>query len=199
MPAFLSSSKNYEHRSIPIPDLLRSHLAAQIAGRPPDQPVIYGAPTKTRLRNHTFRNGWFDPAAVEVGLPGLTPHELRHTGASLAVSAGANVKAVPRMLGHASAAVTLDVYSDLFDDDLGAVATALNKAALRSSVGKMWAAPGSVAGYTARRGEKSLDDRGFLSVTPAGFEPALPPWGARPVRQRHPHPSAREGLTHGHE
>jgi len=53
---------------------------------------------------------------------------LRHTAASLAVSAGANVKAVQRMLGHASAAMTLDLYADLFDDDLEAVATALDNA-----------------------------------------------------------------------
>jgi hypothetical protein len=32
------------------------------------------------------------------------------------------------MLGHASAAMTLDVYADLFDDDLEAVSTALNTA-----------------------------------------------------------------------
>jgi integrase len=58
----------------------------------------------------------------------MTPHDLRHTAASLAVSAGANVKAVQRMLGHASAAMTLDVYADLFDDDLDAVALALDAA-----------------------------------------------------------------------
>ncbi len=55
-------------------------------------------------------------------------HDLRHTAASLAVSAGANVKAVQRMLGHASAATTLDVYADLFDDDLEAVSTSLDRA-----------------------------------------------------------------------
>ncbi|MGO9155927.1 hypothetical protein [Mycobacterium sp.] len=37
------------------------------------------------------------------------------------MSAGANVKAVQKMLGHASAAMTLDIYADLFDDDLEAV------------------------------------------------------------------------------
>ena len=47
----------------------------------------------------------------------LTRHDPRNTAASLAVSAGANVKAVQRMPGHASAAMTLDVYADLFDDD----------------------------------------------------------------------------------
>jgi hypothetical protein len=48
------------------------------------------------------------------------------------------VKAVQKMLGHASAAMTLDVYADLFDDDLDAVATRLDQALRFSSVAKMW-------------------------------------------------------------
>jgi shikimate kinase len=55
----------------------------------------------------------------------------------LAISAGANVKAVQRMLGHASAAMTLDVYADLFDDDLESVATALDAGAAAADVGKV--------------------------------------------------------------
>jgi Phage integrase family len=62
--------------------------------------------------------------------PKITAHGLRHIAASLAISAGANPKVVQRMLGHASAAMTLDVYADLFDSDLTSVA---------ESVGKMWA------------------------------------------------------------
>lgn len=65
--------------------------------------------------------------------PKITAHALRHTAASLAISAGANLKVVQRMLGHASAAMTLDIYADLFDDDLTAVADRLDE-----SVGKMW-------------------------------------------------------------
>jgi len=38
--------------------------------------------------------------------PAITPHDLRHTAASVAVNAGANVKAVQRMLGHAKASMT---------------------------------------------------------------------------------------------
>lgn len=60
----------------------------------------------------------------------MTAHALRHTAASLAISAGANPKVVQRMLGHSSAAMTLDVYADLFDSDLTSAA---------ESVGKMWA------------------------------------------------------------
>jgi hypothetical protein len=52
---------------------------------------------------------------------------LRHTCASLSVSTGVNVLALQRMLGHQSAKVTLDTYSDLFHDDLDAVATTLDK------------------------------------------------------------------------
>ena len=71
-------------------------------------------------------------AFADKTFPTITPHDLRHTAASLAVSAGANVKAVQRMLGHAKASMTLDVYADLFDDDLDSVAVRLD-AAIKSA------------------------------------------------------------------
>ena len=58
----------------------------------------------------------------------MSVHDLRHSAASLAISAGANVKAVQTMMGHASAAMTLDTYADLFPDDLERVAAALDEA-----------------------------------------------------------------------
>lgn len=87
-------------------------------------------------RPNTSQNqtSWFIRALAEVGLEPMTIHDLRHTAASLAVSAGANVKAVQRMLGHASAAMTLDTCADLFDDDLDAVSDALDAAAERRHV-----------------------------------------------------------------
>jgi integrase len=62
---------------------------------------------------------------VRIGVPGLRPHELRYKCASLVVSAGANVKALRRMLGHSSAKETLGTYGDLFDDDLDEVAISM--------------------------------------------------------------------------
>lgn len=82
---------------------------------------------------------WFASAVKCSGIPRITPHDLRHSAASFAVSAGANVKAVQKMLGHSSAAMTLDVYADLFDGDLDSVSDALDHAVSQSSVGKMWA------------------------------------------------------------
>ena len=61
-----------------------------------------------------LRRRVFDSAAVSIGLAGLTPHELRQPASP---RRGANVKAVQRMLGHESAAMTLDVYADLFETE----------------------------------------------------------------------------------
>jgi integrase len=69
-------------------------------------------------------------AAVEaIGVAGMHPHELRHTAASLAIAARADVKVVQQMLGHKSATMTLDLYGHLFPDRLDEVADALDVAA----------------------------------------------------------------------
>jgi integrase len=46
--------------------------------------------------------------------------------AGLLIQAGANVKVVQRQLGHASAAMTLDQYADLFDDGLDEIVAVLS-------------------------------------------------------------------------
>jgi integrase len=47
----------------------------------------------------------------------------------LAISSGANVKVVQKLLGHKTAVLTLDRYGHLFPDDLDAVAAAFDSAA----------------------------------------------------------------------
>ncbi len=120
--------KSHESRSVPIPRLLVEELAVQVSGKARED-LVFTTATGSPLRNRNARRAWFNRAAAAIGEPGLTPHELRHTAASLAVSSGANVKAVQAMLGHASAAMTLDTYADLFDDDLDAVADRLDELA----------------------------------------------------------------------
>jgi integrase len=121
------SPKTYRRRSVPIPAFLRDRLAAHISGRNPEE--LFTSPKGGLLRNSNFRHTIFDPAVRRAGLASLTPHNLRDTAASLAVASGANVKSVQRMLGHASAAMTLDVYSGLFDAELDDVADRMNDAA----------------------------------------------------------------------
>lgn len=116
--------KSHKVRSVPIIASLVPLLAKECEGKGPDDLVFSGRFGSFVRRSHNER-GWFARAIRDAGVPRLTPHDLRHTTASLAVQAGANVKAVQRMLGHKSAAMTLDVYTDLFDDDLDALATRL--------------------------------------------------------------------------
>lgn len=124
-------TKSNERRSVPFPAMLRGDLEELTEGRPA-QDRLFTTPGGAPLNASNFRQREYSPALVRAGelagapLPPVTVHQLRHTAASLAVSAGANVKAIQRMLGHKSAAVTLNIYADLFDDDLDDVAAKMS-------------------------------------------------------------------------
>ena len=53
----------------------------------------------------------FKAIVERAGIPPIAPYVLRHTCATLLLAEGENVKVVSERLGHASAALTLDVYS----------------------------------------------------------------------------------------
>ncbi|MEX5721625.1 tyrosine-type recombinase/integrase [Geodermatophilus maliterrae] len=122
-----STPPDHQHRSVVVPRFIREDLGRQLAGKAPSD-LVFGSRASTPLRVQNFRRDWFDRAADAVGLSGLTPHELRHTAASLAIASGASVKGVQSMLGHASAQMTLDRYGHLFPDELDAVADRLDAA-----------------------------------------------------------------------
>lgn len=136
----VGTPKSHTARSVPYPAFLSIPLAKLCEGKSRDD-LLFGDGLEF-VRPPDNRHGWWIRALekarlVDPDFPTLTRHDLRHTAASLAISAGANVKAVQRMLGHASAAMTLDTYADLFDDDLDAVATALDQAKNSSDVAKL--------------------------------------------------------------
>lgn len=124
-------TKGKRRRSVPFPKFLGEALAKQCEGKARDDQV-FTAPRGGTLRLNSWRKRTWNPAieaarAVDAGFLDATPHDLRHTAASLAISARANVKAVQTMLGHKSAALTLDTYSDLFPADLDGVAAAFDR------------------------------------------------------------------------
>lgn len=112
-------SKTGRAREVPI---AASVLALLDLDRPRDAPLLTAKRGGGRLNIRSFRRWVLDPATERIGRPDITPHVLRHTAASLAIAAGADVKAVQRMLGHTSAKMTLDVYGHLFDARLDDVA-----------------------------------------------------------------------------
>jgi integrase len=57
-------------------------------------------------------------ATAAIGVPSWRVHDLRHTAASLWLGAGADPKVVQPVLGHAAAAMTMDLYGHMIDANL---------------------------------------------------------------------------------
>jgi integrase len=54
---------------------------------------------------------WFRRLARRAGLPAIRLHDVRHSYATAALAAGIPAKVISERLGHATTAITLDVYS----------------------------------------------------------------------------------------
>jgi integrase len=130
----VGSLKSHKNRSVALPAFVVDELARACEGKGRDE-LIWPSPRGGYISGPSlWKTSWLAMAVArcqtaDPTFPRVTPHDLRHTAASLAISAGANPKVVQRMLGHASAAMTLDVYADLFESDLESVA---------ENVAKMW-------------------------------------------------------------
>jgi integrase len=131
-------TKGRKARSVPVPEFVLNELSVQCAGKAATDLVFPGSDGRYLPRPKSS-GGWFTAAIKRAKVQSITPHDLRHTCASLSVSAGVNVLALQRMLGHTSAKVTLDTYADLFDDDLDTVAVTLHAQYSPQIVGKVWA------------------------------------------------------------
>ncbi|GAB48713.1 tyrosine-type recombinase/integrase [Mobilicoccus pelagius] len=120
-----STPKTHQTRSVPVPPVLMGYLVEACRGRGGED-LVFPSTKGGPLRLNNWRRRVFEPACAAARIQDFRVHDLRHTAASLAIAAGANVKAVQQMLGHASAAMTLDVYAGLFPDDLDAVGRSLD-------------------------------------------------------------------------
>lgn len=123
-----SDTKTHAARDVPIPACVEKVLWPLCDGRAGDCLVFTRSDGKPfdeqSVGRHVKNVGgkyWLWAALQGAGLPDMTMHDLRHTAASIAVSAGANVLLVQRMLGHEDASVTLKTYADLFDSDMDIV------------------------------------------------------------------------------
>jgi integrase len=124
----LGMPKTHERRKVPILRSLAHELETVVKDRAPHE-LLFTAPGDGPLYGDNFRSRVFNRAVKGAGLDGLgvTPHKLRHTAASLSIASGADVKVVQTMLGHKSAAMTLDTYGHLFPDRLDEVADRLDR------------------------------------------------------------------------
>ena len=114
---------------VPLPQVVVQVFARRLAGREsdPEAPAVL-SPRGGMLRaNNWRRHTKWNTAIKQAGVAPLTIHDLRHTYASLARAAGADLRFVQRTLGHSSPVVTANIYSDLYDSELDTVATNLDR------------------------------------------------------------------------
>lgn len=115
----MGPTKNKQNRTVTLPRFLVDELVRHTAGytdvADPDA-FVFTSETGARVRQTTFRNRVFKPAAARAGLPtGVRPHDLRHTAVAIAIQAGWHPRKIQEMLGHSSIEVTLGTYGHLFD------------------------------------------------------------------------------------
>jgi integrase len=113
-------------RKVPIAAILRDYLAEHLArsGRSGSQ-LIFGRQPESPFTSNRVQ-GRADDAWAEAGFERLTPHEGRHTFASLMIAAGVNAKALSTFMGHANISITLDRYGHLMPGSEGEAASLLD-------------------------------------------------------------------------
>ena len=77
--------------------------------------VVFATPTR-KYQNTAIRQESLDRRLKEIDCPRFTFHAFRHTHASLLLNAGISYKELQYRLGHATLAMTMDIYSHLSKD-----------------------------------------------------------------------------------
>ena len=75
-----------------------------------DMFLFHSADSRYQAHDPTYITKHMKRFMKRIGLPDMSPHDLRHTCASLLLQSGADVKSVQDILGHADASTTLNFY-----------------------------------------------------------------------------------------
>lgn len=118
--AFEDPKTDRSFRSVPVADLplhkLREHIERNVGWNDPDA-LLFTSRQGTVIRPTNWRRREFADAVRVAKLEPLTPHDLRHTAASLFISAGANPWMLAEVLGHSDTRMIDRVYGHLFERD----------------------------------------------------------------------------------
>jgi integrase len=127
------ATKSHSARSVPLPPsimaALERHLEDWVDSTPDS--LLFTDGEGGQLRYSNFRTRLWRTALQRLGLPMVGMHTLRHSAAAGMISAGADAKAIQRVLGHRSVAFSLTTYGHLLDSDLDDLARRLDLTGVR--------------------------------------------------------------------
>jgi integrase len=132
--AFSQRKSRAGKRVVPIPTLIipviRWHLAC--FAEPGDEALVFTSPGGMPLHHSNFRRRVWLPALTSAGLPAIHFHDLRHTGNTLAASAGATLRELMDRMGHDSERAAM-VYLHGSDERQHQIADTLSQLASEDS------------------------------------------------------------------
>ncbi len=107
-------------RAVPLVPTLATILGEHYKAKenPPPDTLLFSFSGKQPLDPSNVRKE-YERALDAAGLKHVTLHSLRHSFASMMLESGCSIKALQRSLGHASATMTLNVYSHLIGENIG--------------------------------------------------------------------------------
>ena len=121
-------------RTISMPKIVSSFLKAHKLRQPPFELNLVAPSKKFNILEESTFSKNLKAEAKKIGLPPLTPHELRHTNATYLLTPekfgglGIGFKAVSERLGHANSTTTINTYAHVFEGMEAEIAEAMNKA-----------------------------------------------------------------------
>ena len=131
-----AKSRRTVHLSLAATAALTAHRKAQKAERlaasswpaaPMGHDFVFRSTNGEPLDPSNFRKE-LSKATIAAGLGHWTPHELRHSAASILFAQGLPLKQISEMLGHSSIVITADIYAHLMDGAGAEAATAMDRA-----------------------------------------------------------------------
>lgn len=122
------------YRNIILPQHVMDELSKQKERRYEKDARLFNKPKDFVVRTFSggfvnqknFAKEWYK-LLEDSGLPKIRFHDLRHTHATLLLENGINIKAVSARLGHATSAITMDIYSHVTPKMEDGVAEALTQ------------------------------------------------------------------------
>jgi len=121
-------------RSVVVSPVLQNHLmnTEETTGR--SASLIFTNKAGNPVNGQNLVTRVFHPALKNAGVKRIRFHDLRHTYATLMISAGCNIKVLQRQMGHSSIQTTLDTYAHLLPEAAEGVASRLDEVVFEEGI-----------------------------------------------------------------